>query len=238
VGCNDDSPKSPGSTATANNTAVSPTETVKKNVTPTTPTNGDKKAPTGNAAKNPLGQMMQAAKLMQQMGKTMAGQAQKNGLINQVVNWRKLAPFLPDQLGEYKASSDVRGKTGGAAPMMISEVKRRYKKGNQEVRISIADASVTPILRAGFAMAKNFTEDSTEGIKKGGTVEGHPAILEWRKSGQRAKVSLLVAGRFIVHVRVNKAADLAPAMAIAKQLGLAKLAAVKPPPPAKAPAAK
>lgn len=207
-------------------------------MTPATANDATGKATKGAAASNPLGQMMQAAQLMQQMGKTMAGQAEKNGMINQVVNWRTLAPFLPDQLGDYTASSDLKGKTGGAPPMMISEVKRSYKKGDQTVRISIADASVTPILRAGFAMAKSFSEDSSEGIKKGGTVDGHPAILEWRKRNQKAKVSVLVGGRFIVHVRVDKSANVAPAVDLATKLGLAKLSEIKPPPPVKAPASK
>ena len=85
-------------------------------------------------------------------------------------------------------------------------------------------------------MAKNFNEDSSEGIKKGGTVAGQPAILEWTKSSQRAKVSMLVGDRFIVHVRVNPAANIEAASSVAQQLDLAKLAVLKPTaPPAPAP---
>jgi len=58
------------------------------------------------------------------------------------VNWRKLAPFLPDAIGELKADGDVKGKTEKAGPMEHSNVSRDYKLGDSRVDISIADSSV------------------------------------------------------------------------------------------------
>lgn len=143
------------------------------------------------------------------------------------VNWRKLAPFLPDTLGELKADGDVKGKTEKAGPMEHSNVSRNYKLDDGRVNISIADSSAIPMMRAPFAMVAMISEDSSEGFKKGTKIAGHTAIVEWRDKSKRSEATALVGERFIVKVEVSKAAKPEAAQELLAQLNLTEIAKLK-----------
>ena len=79
-------------------------------------------------------------------------------------------------------------------------------------------------------------EDSTQGFKKGKTVAGHPAIVEWKAKSKSSTASALVAGRFIVNVRASGGdsdSDAETILAALKLDELAKLEAEAPPSDAK-----
>jgi hypothetical protein len=172
---------------------------------------------------NPLEAMTELAK---------AGEALSKGIgqekLGDVVNWRQLAPFAPEKLAEFVASGELDGSTGGMGKMQVSRVKRRYKAGKQTARLEITDTSLVPMLRAGFAMAAHVHEDSTRGMKKGIKVGDSPGMLEWRKSSKRAKVTLLVGGRYMVQLTLRPSDDPEAVMKLVKLLETGKLAELKP----------
>ena len=146
------------------------------------------------------------------------------------VSWRKLAPFLPDTIGELKADGDVKGETQKAGTFEHSRVQRRYKSGESTVSISIADGSAMPMLRAPFAMAAMMiSEDSSEGYKKGTKIDGNAAMVEWREKSKRSTATALIGDRFVLNVEVSKTKPEA-AEAIIKQMPLADLAKLTPEP--------
>jgi len=144
-----------------------------------------------------------------------------------VVNWRQLADFLPDELGAMKATGKLKGATNNAAGVKVTNVERRYQAGEQQVTVEITDAAYAPMLRAPFAMAAMVEEDSTEGYRKGTRIGGQPALVEWKEASQRSNANVLVGERFMVNVRVTKAAKDTAAKDIAATLDLAKLAELK-----------
>jgi hypothetical protein len=144
------------------------------------------------------------------------------------VNWRKLAPFLPDAIGELKADGDVKGETQKMGTFENSKVSRRYKLGESTVSISIADGSAMPLLRTPFAMAAMVSEDSSEGFKKGTKIDGHTAIVEWRDKAKRSEATALVGERFVLNVEISKAAAPEAAENVVKQMPLADLAKLTP----------
>ena len=149
------------------------------------------------------------------------------------VNWRQLAPLLPDAVLDFKAKGELDGKTTKAAGFEISEVSRRYETADSDLRIQITDTSANAMLRAPFAMVAMVEEDSTQGFKRGTQIRGQPAIVEWKAKAKSSTVSLLVAQRFVVNVRVSKADSDGDAEAVAAALkldDLAKLAAAAPAP--------
>jgi hypothetical protein len=143
------------------------------------------------------------------------------------VNWRQLAPFLPDSIGELKADGAVKGKTEKAGPMEHSQASRDYKLGESRVDISIADSSAMPLIRTPFAMAAMISEDSSEGYKKGSKIDGNTAIVEWRDQSKHSQATVLVGDRFVVNVSVHKAAKPEAAEEVLKQLPLAEIAKLK-----------
>ena len=144
------------------------------------------------------------------------------------VNWRKLQPYLPDELGDFKATKDLKGATNKMGGMEFTEVSRSYAAGERQLTIKITDAFTAPMLKAPFAMAAMIQEDSTEGYKKGKKIQGHTAIVEWRKSGQRSNVVMLVGERFMLNVTVrptDTVDDAEKAVALLDLDSLAKLKA-------------
>jgi hypothetical protein len=176
--------------------------------------------------KDPAAQMAKAVGQMMKASKALQGTAggETGG---KVVNWRKLGPFLPDELGGFKAERDLNGRTTSMGQMQVSSVKRPYKGGDKRLRVEITDTNLVPMLRTGFAIAASVNEDSSDGVKKGMKIAGSPALLEWRKRGQRGKLQILVAGRYIVKLRLDKTDDPDEVVKLAKEIDLSGLAKVK-----------
>lgn len=179
------------------------------------------------AAKIPEGTDPEAAKQQIEMAKSLAAMGAMGG--GPAVNWRKLAPFLPTELGGYAAKGELDGSTrkvGGG--MQVTTVKRRYTKGDASARVEITDAFSAPFLRAPFAMAAMVEEDSTKGYKKGKKIGGYTAIVDWTEASKQSGAVVLVAERFVVNVKVDKADKPDAAEGLVAALGLADLAKVKP----------
>lgn len=120
-----------------------------------------------------------------------------------VVSFRELLPFLKDDLAGFVADGAAEGKTSALQGMQVTEVKRRYKQGEQSLRVSITDTSLAPFMRAGFAMAQMVQEDSTRGYKKGGVFQGQPGIAEWNEHG-KSELHVLAGGRFLIDISISK----------------------------------
>jgi hypothetical protein len=163
-----------------------------------------------------------------------------------VVNWRELAPFVPDELAGFKAKGEVDGSTTTMQGMQVSRVSRRYEQGKDRMHVELVDTSFAPFLRVPFAMAAAIQEDSSNGYKKGTTIKGQPGIIEWRKGG-KSQAHLLAGQRFIVNIeidtdtqglaeRVAEAVDVAGIQALAARVQAQPGAPVAPPVPPAPPA--
>lgn len=168
-----------------------------------------------------LGKLAKAGKEMQ---KATAGGGKKLG---PVVNWRKLEPLLPASIGGLEADGELKGSTKSMGQFKISEVRRRYRGGDQKLRVHITDTSLVPMMRAGFAMAQMVNEDSSDGVKKGLSVDGHKGLLEWRKKRERGKLTLLVGGRFLVKLTLRGTTRPDEVVELARKLDLDELAGMK-----------
>jgi hypothetical protein len=159
-----------------------------------------------------------------EMAKGIAAMKAMAGGGGPVVSWRLLAPLLPEAILDFKAKGELDGSTKKVAGFEVSEVQRRYQAGERNLRLEITDASSHAFLRAPFAMVAMVEEDSSEGFKKGKTIGGHQAIVEWKEKSKNGSVSMLVAQRFIVHVRLDDARSSEEAETIAAALELDELA--------------
>ncbi len=145
-----------------------------------------------------------------------------------VVNWRQLAPFVPDALGDFSASKDLDGKTQTMGAVTVSNVKRSYQAGDRRATIEVTDTHFSNLLRAPFRMAALVKEDSSSGYKMGKEVAGHTALVEWSKPQRRSQASLLVGERYLVAVKIQKTDTPDDAEKLAAALDLAALARLVP----------
>lgn len=172
---------------------------------------------------NPGAALGAAMQQLGNLGKAMgAGQA-----AGAVVNWKVLEPFVPEKMGDWVASGQLRGETSSAMGMQVSRVKRRYKKGEASLSVEVVDTNASPLMRMGINMASNLNIDGTDGVKKGITVNGAKGLLEWRRAGNSGKLTMLVGERYLVSMRLRPAANADEVQAIAGVFNTAGLAAVK-----------
>jgi hypothetical protein len=144
-----------------------------------------------------------------------------------VANWRDLAPFVPETVGAFAHEGELDGSTDNMAGMQVTKVERNYKAGTQSADISITDANMVAMLKMPFAMIAMINEDSTRGFKKGKTVSGQPAIVEWEEQSKQSKVVMLVGNRFILEIRVEHADSNDAAEKLAALINVSGLAQLK-----------
>ncbi|MSP59992.1 MAG: hypothetical protein EXR72_06560 [Myxococcales bacterium] len=165
---------------------------------------------------------MQALAQMQALTGAMGNNPNAN-----VLNWRELAPLLPDEVAGWKASGEVKGESNTIGTISSTDVHREYKRGALTARVKIIDTSATAILAAGFGMARMISSDGSDRYQKGIEVAGHPAIEEWKAGSKHGKVTLLVGGRFLVEANASGVPDAKPLLALLGGLDLSKLAGLK-----------
>jgi hypothetical protein len=161
-----------------------------------------------------------------QLAKSLAAM-QALGAGGPAVNWRQLASFVPDKLGDFVAKGELDGSTNKAGGFEVTEVKRRYQADKRTLRLKIVDATATPFLRAPFAMATMINEDSTSGYRKGKTLGGHSAVVQWKERSKESSVDMLVAKRFLVALQIDDAKTPEEAEQLIVQLKLDDLAQLK-----------
>lgn len=164
----------------------------------------------------------QAAEQQVQLAKSLAAM-KALGAGGPAVNWRQLVPFLPEKLDAFAAKGELEGSTQKAGGFEFSEVSRSYEADKRRLHVKITDATTTPFLRAPFAMAAMIDEDSSSGYKKGKTLAGNSAVVEWREASKESSVVMLVAQRYVVDVRVSDATKPDEAEALIQQLKLDEL---------------
>jgi hypothetical protein len=172
-------------------------------------------SPLGN---NPLATLQALGAAAQQLSQ--AGQASPGP----VVNWRELAAFVPDTLGGFKARGEVDGSTTTMQGMQVSRVERRYEQDKARMRVEVLDTSFAPFLRVPFALAAAIQEDSSKGYKRGTSIKGQPALVEWQQRG-RSEAHVLAGQRFVVNIEVD-AATQGAAEAVAEAFDVGGLAAL------------
>ena len=150
---------------------------------------------------NPVEAMQQLG----EVGKRMADHAQslKDRPPVDPVKFDVLIAFLPQ--AEGWTASDPKGATTQMVQWKISNASRSYTKADgSRIKVELVDGSYVPMVYAPFTAMVNFAQETTEGYTKGIKIDGQPAFEEWKKSGGRAKLNVLVADRFLLKIDGTK----------------------------------
>jgi hypothetical protein len=148
-------------------------------------------------SKNPitaLGQISDAAQKMADAAKEM-----ENMKPVDPVSFNALLPLLPAAPAGWTAE-EPKGETTAAMGFKISEVEKRYTKGDQHLHVKIVDGAYNSLIYAGVTMAAQFARESTEGYEKGVTIDGNPGVEKWSKESKRGELNVVVAKRFLVSI--------------------------------------
>jgi len=175
-------------------------------------------------SKNPvtaLGQLTDAAQKAAETAKEMEEMKPVDP-----VSFNALLPLLPEAPAGFTAAGDPRGETTQAMGVKVSEVERRYTKGDQHLHVKFVDGAYNPLIYAGITMASQFARESTEGFEKGVTIDGNPGIEKWNKASKRGELDVVVGKRFVVSIEASPV-ESGFVRSIYNSLDRARLAALK-----------
>jgi hypothetical protein len=146
-----------------------------------------------------------------------------------LVAWSAFVPFAPDELDGFRALGAGSGRDFSLrAGARMSALTRKYDKGESTLELEMHDAVQIPDTRAMFVHARNNPQETPERVMRSASIQGHDALVQWGKSNQVARVSLLIGARFVVNVSVRPAASPDAALSVAHALDLTGIARLGP----------
>lgn len=147
------------------------------------------------------------------------------------IKFETLQTFLPSDDFIKKDGWQKKEMTGMALsePVRGSQAQLTIRKGDAQIVIDIIDTLFNQALYAPVAafLAQGFSVTDEIGYKKAIAIQGEPAFEEWARSERRAAITVLVGKRFLVHLQGTGFNSTDPVKAVAGQINIAKLAAVK-----------
>lgn len=155
--------------------------------------------------RNPLGAIGQLAKAGQKLQEKAKKLEQHEPV--EPVHFNTLVEMLPKETG-WESKNEPNGETNQMGEFRISTASQNYekeieiegKKMRQRMTVKIVDGSYLPMVYAPFLMMSQFSKESTSGHAKGIEVDGYPAFEEWKKSGRKITLSVLIEDRFLVTI--------------------------------------
>lgn len=119
------------------------------------------------------------------------------------VGFRELLALLPDEIEGFATKGKPKAKTTKYGEFQISNASKRYADGKKTLNVELTDAAFNAPLYSPILMASTISNESLEGYEKGVTVDGNPGFERWRDEQKRGELTVLVAERFLVSIRVR-----------------------------------
>ena len=150
----------------------------------------------------------------------------KGAAATEVVQFETLGASFPEISGWTRG--EVTGSTKNF-PMKVSESKTEYRDGEKRIRLSAVDATLAQMMMAPFAafLSANYSERSSNGYKKGTSVNGEPAFEEVDTRNDTAELTVVVGKRFIVTAHGNRGAGIDAVRGLVEKVDFGKLTAAK-----------
>jgi len=131
----------------------------------------------------------------------------------------KLGKLLPDQVGEYRASGSVNTSTSHLpSGKALPQARRNYSKGGVTLELELLDALHTPGVRMMVKRAQSMKRETDTNVMLGFEFKGYPAIKQWTKVNETARVGTMIGDRLILNVNVKPATSPEAAVAAAKHV--------------------
>ncbi|MEQ8471930.1 MAG: hypothetical protein RIC35_12135 [Marinoscillum sp.] len=116
----------------------------------------------------------------------------------QVVGFRDLINFLPDDFGSYKLSSKPDGSTMKYGEYEYSSGMKAYENGSAELTASIFDYMQTGGILAAYT--NKYEYESTEGMLRSIEVSGFPGWFTVDFESKSTSFALTVNNRFLITI--------------------------------------
>ena len=169
-----------------------------------------------------------AAKGLEQMAKGLAAAAGGDSDAKPVdpVSFRDMQALFPNLDGWEK------GKPTGermSSPFSYSQAEVSYTKGDSRIDLKMIDSGFNQLLLTPYAMflTAGYEKETADGYEKSTKVNDQPGWEKWNSAGKDGELNALVGKRFLVQIEGNQIDDTKVLHAVAGQIDMAKLAALK-----------
>lgn len=153
-----------------------------------------------------------------------------------VIAWESLAALLPDSLGKVTATAPASGHYD-ADGTRLSKTTRSYALDDAKIEIDLMDSVRASGVMLAFALQQAAAQRQTAAQKQptaetnviAANVATYPALVRMNTTTQEATVTLALAHRFLIEVRVAPTDSAQTALLIANALPLATIVGLIPP---------
>lgn len=142
------------------------------------------------------------------------------------VAFEELLALVPELTGWTRTSP--RGEQISVG-VPTSRALAQYESGESSIDLEIVDSSKNELILAPMTLFLQpaFSERAGDTYKKYSAIGGHPGYEEWRHATRRADVTVLVAGRFVVHATGHNVDSPDPVRALVQAVNLNRLASLR-----------
>ena len=118
------------------------------------------------------------------------------------VHFSVLLDVLPESPGDEWTAEEPHGQTNQMGAFSISTASNTFRRDDgAEIEVTVSDFAFNQLAYTGFAMAANFSQESTEGYNRGITVGDDPGREEFDYESQRGTREILYGKRY--HIKVE-----------------------------------
>jgi len=142
------------------------------------------------------------------------------------VNFRDLLPLVKVNLPGWGLQGEPQGQTVKTPQMTVSEVEADYVSGSKTLAIKIIDSSLGQAAYSGMGFLQGMEVDTSEETTRGTKIKDFPAVETYRSQDKEARLTILVAQRFLVALEGASFDGVQELKTVAEHLDLAKLAAL------------
>ncbi len=122
----------------------------------------------------------------------------------EVVHFRDLIDFLPDNVGGFSLADEPDGASMRFGEYSYSYAAKKYNSGDEEMTIMIYDYLFTGIFGA---YANAYEYETTDGMMKSIEVDGYPGWFSTTYDSGTTQMMLVVNNRFMININRNGASE-------------------------------
>jgi hypothetical protein len=138
----------------------------------------------------------------------------------QVINFKKLVPFVDLKIPGWTMEGKPGGSTVGTGPGSASEAKAKFKSGDKTLEVSITDLHG----RHFHSQMRQFMQMFNEQAVRSFDVQGFKAFEHYNKIYKQGDLIIGVANRFLVRIKGQGIDNPKVLQEVAQQMDLKKLA--------------
>lgn len=136
-----------------------------------------------------------------------------------LVSPKQLATLLVDRIGDFEATgSATTTATHLPSGNTLPQARRNYRRGNVDLEIEVMDTLYTPAVGAIVKRAQTMKRETATNLMMGFQFKGNPAVKQWTKVNDTARVGTLIGERLILNVNVTPASSPDIALAVAQNV--------------------